>query len=302
MPLLRGSTSITVHLYAVDAVTGQPKTGLTASDVTLKWSFARGNAAGLILSDLGSRTDAYSEGGFIELDAVDQPGVYRLDTSSFTGNPPAGIDEVIITPTAAGVLFAPLRIAFYPPEHVSELSGSRTWTVHVESPAATVLPNAKVSIRNAADDTILAAKITDSNGDAVFTASDGPYNVHVEALGVATFTNPTPVTLSADVTSTIVGTPFSPSGSAGVDECLVSIWVEGADGTETITAKLKGAPKTQNTVVLSAAKKSATWQTDHFEVALARKETFVIELPPSTGRGPIDYVVPDLASANLAIT
>ena len=293
MLIKRGTADLTVYLNAVDQTGGLPKTGLTFGAVDV--SYAHDRTLAQDIAPVWQSPDGdHSDGGFCQVDAGKQPGVYRLDLPDAVADVGPAVRAAIIHVLATDVLFTPLRLEFA----ADTLSGSRVWTIHVEAPAGTALPGARVTLRNDNDDTILDSRLTDAGGDAVFEVPDGDYNVHLEALGKATFTNPTPVTISGDTTTQITGTPFSPSGSAGPDECVVVIWIEGGQNEGEIKAKLAPPPQQQGAIVL-LAEETATFVTDHYEIVLPRLSTWEFHLPPDTGGKTVTFAVPDEATADL---
>lgn len=82
-PILAGSTSQSIDVTLWVQATGAPQTGLVfnSSGLTAAYSFtgAVAGSVSITLATLATTTTAYSSGGFIELDATKQPGVYRLD-------------------------------------------------------------------------------------------------------------------------------------------------------------------------------------------------------------------------------
>jgi hypothetical protein len=107
MTRLIGVAGQTIRFWALDAA-GAPLTGQVAADIVAHYQ--RGINAALVpitLSDLTAVTDAFSEGGVLELDATDAPGAYRLD-------PPnamlaTGVDLVWLFLLVDGVPQAPME-------------------------------------------------------------------------------------------------------------------------------------------------------------------------------------------------
>jgi hypothetical protein len=69
--------SIPVKVRRTDNLLG--KTGLLAADVTVQYWRQGSTPQSVTESDLGTVDAAHSDGGWIEVDATDQPGTYRLD-------------------------------------------------------------------------------------------------------------------------------------------------------------------------------------------------------------------------------
>lgn len=78
----KASTDVTVYVFIQDssATTGAGLTGLTFETASLVASYVRPLAARAALT-LATQTvtGAHSDGGFVEVDATNMPGVYRLD-------------------------------------------------------------------------------------------------------------------------------------------------------------------------------------------------------------------------------
>jgi len=79
-----GSTSVSVDIFIADSsvTTGAGKTGLAYNTASLTAYYKRnGNTASvaITLATLAAITTAWSTGGFIEVDATNMPGLYRLD-------------------------------------------------------------------------------------------------------------------------------------------------------------------------------------------------------------------------------
>src|SRR5574343_1031251 len=70
----------TVYVMAYDRGTKQPKTGLVYNTSGLSASYARSRGARVAIT-LATQTvtGAHSDGGFVEIDDTNQPGLYRLD-------------------------------------------------------------------------------------------------------------------------------------------------------------------------------------------------------------------------------
>lgn len=104
--VLKGSVDQSEYFSIVEntagTAPGEPKTGLTHSDITSAY-YTRTRAAAVQitgLSTLAAATTAHTDGGFKEVDATNQPGIYRFD-------PPdacyaSGADEVVIQLNMSG--------------------------------------------------------------------------------------------------------------------------------------------------------------------------------------------------------
>jgi uncharacterized protein YoxC len=84
LSIKKASTDVTVYVFIQDssATTGAGLTGLTFETASLVASYVRPLAARAALT-LATQTvtGAHSDGGFVEVDATNMPGLYRLDLS-----------------------------------------------------------------------------------------------------------------------------------------------------------------------------------------------------------------------------
>lgn len=76
-----GSVDVTLFFKLRDSVTGIEKTGLAwnTSGLVASYTRTRGTNATITLASLASTSAAHSDGGFIEVNATNAPGLYRLD-------------------------------------------------------------------------------------------------------------------------------------------------------------------------------------------------------------------------------
>lgn len=98
---LRAATSKTINLMVIDSATGLPKTGLVFGDVSAGGFVQnRGLRVGFAITSLGSVNAAYQSGGFIEIDSVKMPGLYRLDlpNAALAGTPDQTVIYLTFTP------------------------------------------------------------------------------------------------------------------------------------------------------------------------------------------------------------
>ena len=82
LDILKGSTSQSMYVFIQDSSvsTGAGKTGLAFNTASLAAYYVRplANATAITLATQ-TVTGAYSSGGFVEVDAANMPGLYRLD-------------------------------------------------------------------------------------------------------------------------------------------------------------------------------------------------------------------------------
>lgn len=78
-----GATSQSVYVCILDSAstTGGRKTGIVynSAGLTAYYTLNGGSATAITLATLAAANSAYSSGGFKEVDATNQPGIYRLD-------------------------------------------------------------------------------------------------------------------------------------------------------------------------------------------------------------------------------
>lgn len=106
------ATDRSIFFNAVEDVggtnAGEPKTGLTFSNIESA-SYVRAGAARVSITPatLASASAAHSDGGFVEVDATNTPGLYRFDPpdAAFA----TGVDEVVIYVEVAGASNAIIR-------------------------------------------------------------------------------------------------------------------------------------------------------------------------------------------------
>jgi len=104
--ILKGSTDQTFLVYAVDDLTGLPKTGLAHSSITARYVRTRGAAATITTVALAAADSAHADGGWYEIDATNCKGWYRFDgpDAAFA----TGADEVVVTLQATNAILSPI--------------------------------------------------------------------------------------------------------------------------------------------------------------------------------------------------
>lgn len=80
------STNATIYVRLRDSTTGLAKTGLTSASAGASVYYTRPLAAAVdgVIGPLTAVTSAHSDGGFIEVDATNAKGLYRLDLPDAT--------------------------------------------------------------------------------------------------------------------------------------------------------------------------------------------------------------------------
>jgi hypothetical protein len=83
MIIKAGATGISLYFEVLDSssTSGARRTGLAynTAGLTAYYARTRGAATAITLASLASPTAAWSSGGFVEVDATNMPGLYRLD-------------------------------------------------------------------------------------------------------------------------------------------------------------------------------------------------------------------------------
>ena len=108
LQIAEDSQDVSVETFAVDALSGLPRAGLTFADVNAHYVRNRSAGVAISLGSLAGPTAGHVDGGFAEIDAAGAPGWYRLDVpdAAFA----SGASTVTIVPQADGVLFSPVRV------------------------------------------------------------------------------------------------------------------------------------------------------------------------------------------------
>lgn len=98
-----GATSVVIYVKLRDSATGFPKTGLLFNSAGALASYVRPKAAAVAIALVTQTVNgAYSSGGFVEVDAANAPGLYRLDVPN--GAFAIGADYAIVTIGFSNVL------------------------------------------------------------------------------------------------------------------------------------------------------------------------------------------------------
>ena len=124
LAIKKDSTDVTVYLFiqASNVTTGAGLTGLAYNTANLVASYVRPLAARAALSLATQTVDgAHSDGGFVEVDATNMPGIYRLDlpdavcasgaVEAVVSIQDAGDNNFIIMPTKIELRADPISVA-----------------------------------------------------------------------------------------------------------------------------------------------------------------------------------------------
>jgi hypothetical protein len=118
-----GATDITTYVYLGDSSTGAPKTGLTIANIDITYTRNRAAPVKYDVTALAAVDSAHTDNRAIEVDATNQPGMYRIDweDAAFV----VGVDKVLLTATCAGCHPAHQGVQFGPvPANVSAINGT----------------------------------------------------------------------------------------------------------------------------------------------------------------------------------
>jgi hypothetical protein len=111
LDILKGTTNKSVDVFIADSsvTTGAGKTGLVFNTSGLKCYYHRAGAVPVVHT-LATQTvtGAWSSGGFVELDATNMPGMYRLDLLNAVLA--SGVDEATVMITGTGIVPCPLEL------------------------------------------------------------------------------------------------------------------------------------------------------------------------------------------------
>lgn len=93
--LVSGAVDVSLMIVLEDFNTGQLKVGVAHTDITCYYfRQSAATAVAISLSALGAVNSSHSDGGWIQIDSTNMPGLYRLDlTDAFQA---AGADSVIL--------------------------------------------------------------------------------------------------------------------------------------------------------------------------------------------------------------
>lgn len=99
-----GVTSLSLPVLLTNSSTFLEVTGKLAADVTASYVRQGGVRTAIALSDLATVGAAYAAGGWKEIDAVNMPGLYRLDVPDAVCAAAGGAEWVTIAVKVAGSL------------------------------------------------------------------------------------------------------------------------------------------------------------------------------------------------------
>lgn len=95
-----GSIDVSIPVELRNTADSLEKTAVVASGVTASYWRQGGSRVAITVSDLAALTDAHSDGGWKEVDATNQPGLYRFDLPDAAVA--TGADWVVVSAKVAG--------------------------------------------------------------------------------------------------------------------------------------------------------------------------------------------------------
>lgn len=184
LAIKKASVDVSLYVFIADSsvTTGAGKTGLVFNTASLVCYYVRplGNATALTLATQ-TVTGAHSDGGFVEVDATNMPGVYRLDLSDAIVA--TGANSVVVMLKGAAnmaPLILELELVAYDPQDTVRLG-------------LTALPNVasgsdgSLMVRGATQDvTLKSLTISNSAGSALSLSATGANGSGMTASGNGT--------------------------------------------------------------------------------------------------------------------
>lgn len=192
----RDSPDVSIIVLLRSTTDNTEVTGKTYSDVTLSYMKQGGTRQGITAATLGSVDAAHADGGFIEIDATNMPGLYRLDLPdvavSNAGNP----DWVVISVKCSGCYTFYERYALETENSAGLSTDIATVDSNVDAilvDTGTTLPGTLTTIEGKVD-------TVDTNVDAILV------DTGTSGVIVATNNDKTGYSLAADQSGVTVGT------------------------------------------------------------------------------------------------
>ncbi len=170
------STSVSIPFLLRTAADGLETTGKVAADMTASYLRQGGVRVAITPSDLAAVNSAYSSGGVKQIDATNQPGLYRLDLPEAALA--AGADWVVVSVKVTGCLVFHERFAIS--SHLAAAQADLD-DIQARLPAALVSGRIDASVGSMAANTLTASALA---SDAVTEVQSGLSTL--TAVGVRT--------------------------------------------------------------------------------------------------------------------
>ena len=283
LTLKKGLTDVTVYLFVQDSskTTGEGLTGLAYNTANLVASYVRplGSRTAITLATLAAVTSAHTDGGFIEIDATNMPGVYRLDLPDAvcaTGVPSA----VVMLKGASNMtpVLLEIQLTDFDLNSTSNTVGTVTNLTNLPSipnnwlTAAGIAADARAEIADAVWDEAISGHTTAGsfgakNQKVVPSETIGDYKADVSSLA----TSAALATVGSNVTSIKTKTDNLPASPAAVGSAMtlsnnaITAAVIATDAIDADAIKADAITEIQAGLALEAtltAIKGAGWTTE----------------------------------------
>ena len=107
--------SQSLYFMLTDSTTGARKTGIAHTSVNASYCREKAARVAVTESALANAQAAFSSGGWVEVDATNQPGLYRFDCPDAAFIYGAGVSKVEVTINATGCHAETKEIELVPP-------------------------------------------------------------------------------------------------------------------------------------------------------------------------------------------
>ena len=186
--ILAGSIDLSIPVILRSTTDNTEVTGKVNTDVTASYWRQGGSRTGIAVIALGSINVAHSDGGFLEVDAVNIPGIYRFDLPDAVIA--AGADWVIVSIKIAGcyVFFQMFSLTA---NIIPAGAGAVTWTYTLtDATTGAPIDGAEVWVTtDSVGANVIASGVTDAYGIVTFTLDAGAVFVWRKRAGF-NFVNP----------------------------------------------------------------------------------------------------------------
>jgi hypothetical protein len=233
-----GATDQTIYVRLRDSSTGLAKTGLAYNSAGASAYYVRnrGSATQIALASLGAANSAHSDGGFIEVDATNTKGLYRLDLPDAVVA--AGTPSVTVSVEFDGIVEESTLIQLAPPVNAHSISDSSTAADNAETVFDT---DFATNYSTANDKWQTEADVTAVSGDA--TAAD---NLELACDNYSATRGLSGTALPAAAADAAGGLPISDVGGLDMD-AMSGITLSGqASAGSLTTITLTGGVATDN--------------------------------------------------------
>jgi len=186
--LLAGSVDLSIPVVLRSTADNTETTGKAFGDVTASYLRQGGIRVDIPAITLAAVNSVHADGGFIEVDAVNMPGLYRFDLTDAAIA--AGADWVVITIKVAGcyVFFQMFNLT----ANIIDLgAGAIEWAyVVTDADTGALIDGAEVWVTtDSAGTNVVASGTTDTTGTVTFYLDAGTYYFWTKKAGY-NFTNP----------------------------------------------------------------------------------------------------------------